>query len=135
MIVAPPKPVSQKVFPDLLSTVDVAATIAALGGVDLPKAVDGRSLLPVVTNEPVALRKLPGCISEFGKRLMLETERYKVVFDMELHAATGLYDRLEDPDELENLIGSPVAVNVMESLRGRLCDILIGLRALPGISV
>ena len=132
VLIQPPRAVSQKVYPDLLSTVDVAATIASLGGCDLPRPLIGRSLLPVVAHDQLLERNWPGCISEYNRRLMLETERHKVVFDTETFGAIGLYDRLADPDELKNLIVSPVAASVLDSLRSRLCDMLMPLRAMPG---
>ncbi len=132
VIITPPGPVKQKVYPDLVGTVDVAATIAELGGCDLPKAVVGRSLLPVLAGGRLERRGWPGCVSEFGKRLMLETERYKAVFDTDRQEAIGIYDRLNDPDERDNLVNTPVGTNALDSLRGRLADFLLGIRALPG---
>ena len=131
VIIAPPMPVHQKTHPQLISTVDVAATIAAIGGCDLPKAVSGRSLLPVATHGMLDGRPWPGCISEFGRRLMLKTERYKAVFDADTTNAIGLFDQLKDPDELTNKVGDPVAASVLDSLRTRLADMLLGLRAMP----
>ncbi len=132
VLIAPPTPVKQKTYPQLLSTVDVAATIAALGGCDLPKASVGRSLLPVINHQPVCTQNWPGALSEYGKRLMLDTERYKVVFNTETFDSIGLYDKMTDPDEIENLVHKPVAASVLDSLRNRLGDLLLPLRAMPG---
>jgi choline-sulfatase len=118
-----------------VSTVDAAATIAALGACDPPKATVGRSLLPVLAGE--SLQNLGagigngGLLSEFGRRLLLETERYKVIFDVESHLALGLYDLINDPDEQTNLVTSPIGQNLLDSLRWRLGDTLLGLRSLP----
>jgi len=76
-------------------------------------------------------RPWPGCISEFGRRLMLKTERYKAVFDADTTNAIGLFDQLKDPDEQTNKIDDPVAASVLDSLRSRLADMLLGLRAMP----
>ena len=131
VIIAPPMPVRQKTHPQLISTVDVAATIAAIGGCDSPKAVIGRSLLPVATHGALEGRPWPGCISEFGRRLMLQTERYKAVFDADTTDTIGLFDQLKDPDEQSNRVADPVAASVLDSLRSRLADMLLGLRAMP----
>jgi len=132
VLIVPPSPVTQKVAPALLSTIDVAATIAALGGCDLPQALVGRSLLPILHHRSVAPCPWPGVLSEFGKRLMLETERYKVIFNTESFDTIGLYDRLADPDEQTNLVSKPAGADVLDSLRVRLGDMLMPLRALPG---
>lgn len=131
IMIVPPSPVSQKLYPDLVSSIDLAATISALGGCDLPEGIAGRSLLPLVKNQPLALRSWPGSICEFDQRLMLETERYKAVFDTDRHSTIGLFNRLNDPDERENLVDTPVAHDVLSSLRGRLSDMLMGIRAIP----
>jgi len=132
VIIAPPTPMKQKICPDLLSTIDVAATIAAIGACDQASAMVGRSLLPIASNQPLGLRRgLPGCISEFGRRLMFESERYKIVFNTESLKAIGLYDRIKDPDELNNLIGQSIGHDMVDALRHRLVDVLMPLRAMP----
>jgi arylsulfatase A-like enzyme len=119
-----------------VSTVDVAATIAGLGGCDPPKAVAGRSVLPVFAGESLQLLgpnpAEGGLLSEFGRRLLLETERHKVVFDTETRAALGLYDLINDPDEQQNLVSTATGQNLLDSLRWRLGNALLPLRALPG---
>ena len=136
IIIAPPKPVSQKVYPELLSTTDFAATVAALGACDASAASVGRSLLPVLANHAVETQgQLPGCISEFGGRLMHESERYKVVFDTETLQPISLFDRLRDPGEQDNLVDTPIALNTVDSLRGRLGEALLPLRATMGVRV
>ncbi len=113
---------------DLISTTDVAATIAALAGCDSPPSCEGRSLLPLLAGNEMT-DPFTGLISEFGHRLLLETERYKVIFNTEKRKALGLYDVLNDPDETQNLMEQPVASNLLDALRWRLADTLLGLRA------
>jgi len=72
-----------------------------------------------------------GCVSEFGRRVMLETERHKVVFDVDTRQTLGLYDLLHDPDERTNLVGKPSGNNVMDMMRVRLADALMMMRAMP----
>ena len=70
-----------------------------------PPGVAGRSLMPIWKSEPV-LPILPGgLISEFNDRLMLETERYKIVFN---RSPLGddrwqLFNIVEDPGESRDL--------------------------------
>ena len=125
-----PLPTEQRVFDGLASTIDMAATIAALAGCDAPPASVGRSLLPALQGESVP-RWPGGVISEFGRRLLLETDRYKVIFDTEARRAIGLYDMLEDPPERRNLVDTPTGHNMIDALRWRLGDALLALRARP----
>jgi arylsulfatase A-like enzyme len=131
IMVTPPTPVKTEMAEGLVSTVDLAATIAEIGGCDVPAAIAGRSLLAALRDEPV--RTLTGgcCVSEFGRRLMLETERFKVIFDSVTNEVLGLYDLLNDPDERTNMTTDAAGRNLLDSLRWRLGDALMPLRALP----
>jgi arylsulfatase A-like enzyme len=112
------------------STVDVVATIAALAGCDLPKACVGRSLLPAAQGQALStLASEVGCLSEFGRRLMLQTDRYKIVLDVDTRQVTGVYDLLNDPQEKRNLTESVLGCNLMDALRWRVADALLALRA------
>lgn len=129
VILAPPRPTAI-VPPDLLaSTIDVAPTLAALCGVDPSPACPGRSLLPVLEDKPVVPDPPGGLLSEFGHRLMLETERHKAVFSTPDNRAIGLYDLLNDPDERHNLIDKPAGRNIIDALRWRVGNALMPLRA------
>jgi len=132
VIITPPTPPAKCTATDLVSTADVGATIAALGGCDLSAAARGRSLLPILADQPIdtSINHI-GSISEFGHRLMLKTTRYKVVFDTDRYAAISLYNIADDPDELNNLIKHPSSRNVLDSMRWRLGDVLLPLRAVP----
>jgi arylsulfatase A-like enzyme len=112
----------------LFSTVDVAATIAAIAGADLPPAAVGRSLLPLWRAESIP--ELPGgLLSEFNDRLLLETERFKTVFHARTGQCLGVFDLLNDPDEYRNLSQATVGQNLLESLRLRVASALLPLRA------
>jgi arylsulfatase A-like enzyme len=128
VIITPPTPVRPRSADDLVSTVDIAATIAALAGCDIPEDNPGRSLLPLIAGDDLP-EAFTGLISEFAKRLLLETERYKVVFDTEHRQAMGLFDLLNDPDETQNLLNTPVSTNLLDALRWRLADTLMPLSA------
>jgi hypothetical protein len=62
---------------------------------------------------------------------MFQTDRHKVVFNTETRAAIGLYDLVLDPDEEHNLVGTPKGINLLDSLRWRLGDVLMPLCSLP----
>jgi len=130
-IIVPPTP-APKSDPQecLVSTVDVAATIAALAGCDVSDDVAGRSVLPLFHDEPFRTGTGGACISEFGDRLMMETDRHRVIFNATTHRPIGLFDLINDPQESQNLVNSPVSQNIMDALRWRVGDALMSLRCM-----
>ncbi|MBI1337731.1 MAG: sulfatase-like hydrolase/transferase [Phycisphaera sp.] len=114
----------------LLSTVDVAPTVLDLAGCDQPEAWVGRSLLDLMRNPDSAATRPSILISEFGQRLCMETMRHKMVFEVKTNTVVGLYDMVNDPMEKDNLVGQPRGADVIDSLRVRLGEALMPLRAL-----
>ena len=114
----------------LYSTIDVALTLAALAGADVPGVLAGRSLLPLLQDRPV-LPAAAGCLAEFGEKLMLQTERYKVIFQAQRGRAVALFDRLADPDEQVNLMdrAGENTRKILVKLRLVLSQVLLPLRA------
>lgn len=131
IMVPPRRPSSAVSEGTLLSTVDVAATIADLGAVDLHQATAGRSVLPLLRQEEFRTATAGACLSEFGNRLLLETERYKVGFETAKQQPLTLFDMLGDTDEQENLVQTVRGRNLLEGLRIRLADALMSLRCPP----
>ncbi len=137
LIVTPParstaaaKAVQLERVDGLVSTVDVAATIAALGGCDLPAATAGRSVLSVFSDEPLlTLASRLGALSEYGDRLMLETPRHKLIVDVATFEPLAIFDLAADPDELVNLVHSAAGLNHVDALRFQLAAALLPLRA------
>lgn len=160
-VVAPPlpaRPPAEPVIDGLFSTVDLAATAAHLLGVDRPREATGRSVLPLFTGDMIEAQPPGGLISEFGERVMLETERYKIVFDRRDVRVLGLFDLLDDPAEKRDLscrdaagdtalisgpglpgvqvlpdapAGTAHATDLIQTLRARLATALLPLRAAP----
>lgn len=135
LIVTPPdapgiSPPKEKFQDGLFSVVDVAPTIAALGGADRPEALAGRSVLPIFNGDPV-LPQPPANLSEFHDRLLVETERYKAVFHTRDRRCLGLYDLVEDPLENVNLIGQNTSATrkLVGLMRLSLAETLMPLRA------
>ncbi|MBB6428818.1 sulfatase-like hydrolase/transferase [Algisphaera agarilytica] len=134
LIVTPPdapgvSPPKEKFQDGLFSVVDVAPTIAHLGGADHPESVAGRSVLPIFNAEPV-LPVPPANLSEFHDRLLVETERHKAVFRTGDRKCLGLFDLLEDPEEKVNLIHDNTATTrkLVLQMRLHLSGVLMPLR-------
>lgn len=132
VLVVPPTPFKQTRPPTgLVSTVDVAATILDLAGCDQSEASAGVSLLAYIRDPETDPLRGRAILSEFGRRVLLETERHKIIFDAQKLRVIGLYDLLNDPDERENLCQKPEGANLLDALRWRLGDALLPLRAVP----
>lgn len=130
LIIAPPRDgvgPTEKFQDGLFSTVDVAPTLAALGGADRPEALPGRSVLPIFNGDPV-LPVGSANLSEFHERVMIETERHKAIFHLTDGRCIGFYDLIEDPMEMVNLAKKPIAENLIESMRQRMAQVLLPLR-------
>lgn len=119
-------PSAQQADDLLISTVDLAPTLCAIGQTDAPAEWPGRSLLPAAAGEAVGS---PVTISEYRRRIMLETMRHKVAFDLDEQAPRLLFDLVTDQQEKRNLIESPAAANVLDRLRVQLSEALLPLRA------
>lgn len=125
----PPRDQQPLWYDDLVSTTDIAPTLAALAGADVPATVVGRSMLPIFNGDPVEPALVGGNISEFNHRLMLETERHRIIFQQEKREAIALFDLLNDSDERNNLIHHHAGKNLLDAMRWRLGEALLPLRA------
>jgi len=132
LIVAPPGgrsdlAPSEKFQDGLFATVDVAPTLAALAGADVPAGRVGRSVLPIFNGDALA----PGPaanLSEFGDRVLIETERHKAVFRVSDGECLTLHDLADDPDERSNLAKTGPGRARALALRGTLGTTLLPLR-------
>jgi hypothetical protein len=109
----------------LISGVDLAPTLCAIGGVDTPPGCTGQSLLPGLFGQSVGRY---AAISEFGNRILIETLHFKAMFDTETAQPRVIFDMSDDDGEVENLAGTPFGNNVVDSLRHKLADQLLPLR-------
>ena len=94
--------------------------------------IDGRSLVPLFARTPADWRK--SFLIEYTTDIVfprtlkmgydaVRTERYKFIRYRDLKDMNELYDLLEDPFELKNLVDSPSAAGLrqqMETELGRL---------------
>ncbi|MBI1368723.1 MAG: sulfatase-like hydrolase/transferase [Planctomycetes bacterium] len=123
-------PQGVKRFPDppqhgLMSTTDLAATLCMIGAVDAPHGSRGQCLLPAMHNRPVGRESV---ISEYGTRLLLATQRHRVVFDIETDQPRSLFDIVKDPRQQNDLIGRPDELVLLDMLRYQLAGALLPLR-------
>ncbi len=135
LIVRFPRLVSAGTTPNVLaSNVDIAPTMLALGGVSVPRTMDGRSLTSALRNDSSAIRtellieyysdkEFPR-VKGMGYKAV-RTDQYKFIRYDELRGMDELYDLAADPYELNNLLPDRVPPGVMADLSRRL-DALLG---------
>ena len=111
----------------LVSNMDVTATMLDAAGADVPADMDSRSLVPLARGDEAGW---PGeVICEHhghGPPQVIQravvTDRYKYV--SALLDGDELYDLVDDPFEMNNLIDSPDHADVRADLRRRILDSL-----------
>jgi N-acetylglucosamine-6-sulfatase len=110
----------------LVANIDIAPTIYDLLNLDPPYALDGLSLLPLLTGEPVAwrdnilieswspTRELMWSAIHTGDAIYIENRYLDGMVDLEF------YDLALDPEELENGINDPQFSDLIEELSAHL---------------
>jgi arylsulfatase A-like enzyme len=112
-------------LPDMALNLDIAPTILDAAGAPVPKTMQGRSLLPLLRGERAGWRKdflyeyewesdYPYTPTLTG----LRTERHSYSQTYGLWDLDELYDVVEDPDQMKNLLGNLRIVRQ----RGRLTE-------------
>jgi arylsulfatase A-like enzyme len=102
---------------------DVGATLMDYAAAVIPSSFMGQSVRPVVEGRASSLRT--SVLSEFKHERMLADHAWKIVLD-----ASGepvlLFNRLNDPDELVNLLDdfaySDVAQVLSRQLQGKIAE-------------
>ncbi len=119
------------VCPHPVSHIDIMPTVMAAAGLPLPKVLEGRSLMPTLANP--SLRENDAIFMEFGRyeidhdsfggfqpiRCVFDG-RYKLVINLLI--SDELYDLLNDPDEMTNLIESTAHITIRNVLHDRLLE-------------
>ncbi|NNM35285.1 MAG: sulfatase-like hydrolase/transferase, partial [Gemmatimonadetes bacterium] len=124
----------------LVVSADLAPTILEIAGVPVPESVQGHSLLPVMMGDPGDWRTsllvefytyespMPWLLDMDYR--MVRTERHKYIHWTHHPDLDELYDLIDDPFEMSNLIEEPGLEGLREELReelGRLTLEAMGL--------
>ncbi len=118
-----------RVLDDFALNVDLSPTMLDLAGVQIPAAVQGRSLVPLVTGESVNWREYVFCEHLFERHDIpqsegVRTHRWKYLRYRNQVNSEELYDLHVDPHETENLAWRDEYQDVLVELRQR-CDEMI----------
>jgi arylsulfatase A-like enzyme len=132
--------VPARVEPRLASNIDLAPTIAALAGLEVPGFVDGRSLVPLLRNEAsppwrdaVAIERasrneveaadeVNAALKDIGTKPFNPPFRGlrtmdRVYIEYPNSSEQELYDLAADPAQLQNLAGDPDHANELDDLQ------------------
>jgi len=109
--------------------IDIAATMLEIAGAKPLEKSDGRSLLPVVRAGPGgknAQKHKEAVFSEVQLFSMVLTDRYKMAVNSVTREPLELYDVVNDPRELDNLVAKPSLKKVRDELNERYLGKLLG---------
>jgi N-acetylglucosamine-6-sulfatase len=112
----PPSAAAGAMPAELVQTIDLAPTVLDLAGVSDTTPRHGRSLVPLLRGEHPPWRE--SVLIEYYSDTVfprirnmgyqaVRTERFKYIDYLELEGMDELYDLVQDPFEMDNLIGSP----------------------------
>ncbi|MFA6945959.1 MAG: sulfatase [Pedobacter sp.] len=111
----------------LISNVDFAPTFLDAAGINIPKEIQGRSMMPLFRDKKASIRKsayyhfyeFPGehsVLKHFGIR----TSRYKLIRFYDHKNFWELYDLQKDPSEMNNLYGKKNYDAIVKDLKEQL---------------
>lgn len=120
-----------RTVPELVSLVDLPPTLLDCAGIEIPQAMEGRSLLNLARGQERNWRnEIFVQMREEALQRAIRTERWKYcIFDPDSKAEDPhstnyterfLYDLFSDPHEHVNLIGRPAFRRIADELRDRL---------------
>lgn len=130
LIMRPPRGTSQQVDTPV-SHIDLLPTMMALAGIDQPDILPGENILNVDTSRGVMVEFNRYEIEHdsFGGFIPVRcwvTDRWKLVLN--LFTSDELYDRINDPDELENLIDASELADVRRRMHDALLEYMDKIR-------
>lgn len=115
------------VLDEMMLNVDIAPTVLDLAGLEVPKWMHGRSVVPLFKGEKAGWRKdwlyeyfeYPA-VHMVRKHRGVRTEKYKLIHYYEEPQEFELYDLEKDPGELNNLYGKPEYADLVKQLLARI---------------
>ena len=127
-IVRPPGDIKGWKSNALTDQLDIAATILDIGDAKPFQESDGRSLAPKIKagpDAPDAQKGKESIFSEVNLYSMVLTDQYKMTVDSLTRQPRELYDMVNDPDELNNLVRDPAFKKVRDDLNEQYLSYLL----------
>lgn len=112
----------------LVMNTDIAPTLLQIAGVEIPKDIQGHSILPLLTKEKKAVRDdMYYHYYENGEHAVsphfgVSTERYKLIRFYKRVNEWELYDLKKDPSEMHNIYGKKGYEKITKDLKARLLN-------------
>ncbi len=129
LLVRHPKVIKAGTVTDAMAlNLDFAPTFLDLAGVDKPKDMQGRSLRPILAGKTPAdwrtsmyyhYYEYPA-VHSVKRHYGIRTKRYKLIHFYHDIDAWELYDLEKDPNELNNVYGSPGSAEIVKKLKAEL---------------
>ncbi len=115
---------------ELVQNIDLAATFLEASGLDIPKDIQGKSLVPLLKNLDVEWRdalyyhyyEYPA-VHMVKKHYGIKTERYKLIYFYDDIDEWELYDLEKDPQEMNSVYGDPAYDDVQKRLKKQLKEL------------
>lgn len=113
----------------LFHTVDFMPTLLALSGLDIPEGIQGKDLSQAILRNDPALGPdavyIEGKMGEKEEFRAVRTNRHMLAVQFSGLETAYLYDTGEDPYEMNNLAGKPVAEQLERQLRSLLFQLAV----------
>lgn len=130
LMIYDPRNIEHQDIDEMALNIDVPSTILDLAGVEIPKAWQGKSLLPLVNKKAKSLERDTVLIEHLWEfehippSEGIRTKEWKYFRYVNDKSYEELYNLLEDPKEINNLSSDENYNDVLEELRKK-CDELI----------
>ena len=114
----------------MVLNLDIAPTVLAAANIAIPKEMQGKSMLPVLTNHKADERKsIYYHYYENGEHNVsphfgIKTKRYKLIRFYKRVESWELFDLKKDPSELHNLYSNPKYKSTVAQLKNELLSLL-----------
>ena len=125
---------------ELVASVDIAPTVLEIAGAPIGDHIQGRSLVPLLLRAAPDWRQavyiefytyenpFPWLLDMDYRAI--RTGRYKYIHWMQHPNENELYDLVEDPYEMRNLVDEPHLAGVVEDLRAEMADAAVAAMGL-----
>lgn len=113
-------------FTELL---DLYPTLADLAGLKYPKAIQGKSLKPLLDNPTKKVRDMAFSVSQGGQSFLIRTEKWTYIqYNEDASAGMELFDMENDPKQFNNLAHNPEYSKTLKEMQSKLAKKLAEVR-------
>lgn len=120
------KPAVANSFTELL---DLYPTLAELAGLEYPKGIQGKSLVPILKTPSKKVRDFAFSVTQGGKSFLIRTDKWAYIqYDEDAGAGMELYDMETDPMQFTNLAKEASHQSVVKEMQAKLAKKLTEVR-------